>query len=51
MVSLTKLPGEPFLIRIAFFVRIGAMQEASMAMMRSALGGIPAEVLPRNRLS
>jgi Zn-dependent protease/predicted transcriptional regulator len=31
----------PFLIFIAFFVWIGATQEASMATMKSALGGIP----------
>lgn len=31
----------PFLILIAVFVWIGAAQEASMAQMRSALGGIP----------
>lgn len=31
----------PFLIFIALFVWIGATQEASMATMKSALGGIP----------
>jgi CBS-domain-containing membrane protein len=31
----------PFLLFIAFFVWIGATQEASMVQMRSALGGIP----------
>ena len=31
----------PFLIFIAFFVWIGAAQEASMAQMKSSLGGIP----------
>lgn len=31
----------PFLVFIAFFVWIGAGQEASMAQMKSALGGIP----------
>jgi len=31
----------PFLIFVAFFVWIGAAQEASMAQMKSALGGIP----------
>lgn len=31
----------PFLLFIALFVWIGAAQEASMAMMKSALGGIP----------
>jgi len=33
--------GNPFLLFIAFFVWIGAAQEASMAQMRSSLGGIP----------
>jgi len=33
--------GHPFLIFIAFFVWIGAAQEASMALMKSSLGGIP----------
>jgi CBS domain-containing protein len=33
--------GNPFLLFIAFFVWIGATQEASMVQMRSALGGIP----------
>jgi CBS domain-containing protein len=32
----------PFLLFIAFFVWIGAAQEASMVQMKSALGGIPA---------
>jgi len=32
---------DPFLIFIALFVWIGAAQEASMAQMKSALGGIP----------
>ncbi len=31
----------PFLVFIAFFVWIGAQQEASMVQMKSALGGIP----------
>jgi Zn-dependent protease/CBS domain-containing protein len=31
----------PFLLFIAFFVWIGAAQEASLALMKSALGGIP----------
>jgi Zn-dependent protease len=31
----------PFLVFIAFFIWIGAAQEASMVQMRSALGGIP----------
>ena len=33
----------PFLIFIAFFVWIGAAQEASMVQMKSALGGIPVQ--------
>jgi Zn-dependent protease/predicted transcriptional regulator len=33
----------PFLLFIAFFVWIGAAQEASMATMKSALGGIPVQ--------
>jgi Zn-dependent protease/CBS domain-containing protein len=33
--------GNPFLMFIALFVWIGAAQEASMATMKSALGGIP----------
>ena len=33
--------GNPFLLFIAFFVWIGAAQEASMATMKAALGGIP----------
>ncbi|MCS6950698.1 MAG: site-2 protease family protein [bacterium] len=33
----------PFLLFIAFFVWIGAAQEASMVQMRSALGGIPVQ--------
>lgn len=33
----------PFLLFIAFFVYIGAAQEASMVQMKSALGGIPVE--------
>jgi Zn-dependent protease len=33
--------GNPFLLFIAFFVWIGAAQEASMAQMKSSLGGIP----------
>lgn len=33
--------GNPFLLFIAFFVWIGAAQEASMVQMKSALGGIP----------
>ncbi|MDH7568313.1 MAG: site-2 protease family protein [Armatimonadota bacterium] len=35
------LLGNPFLLFIAFFVWIGAAQEAAMVQMRSALGGIP----------
>jgi len=35
------LVGNPFLLFIAFFVWIGASQEASMVQMKSALGGIP----------
>ena len=31
----------PFLLFIAFFVWIGAAQEASMVQMKTALGGIP----------
>jgi hypothetical protein len=30
----------PFLLFIAYFVRIGVAQEASLALMRTALGGI-----------
>jgi len=33
--------GNPFLVFIALFVWIGAAQEASMAQMKSSLGGIP----------
>ena len=33
--------GNPFLLFIAFFVWIGAAQEASMVQMKTALGGIP----------
>jgi Zn-dependent protease len=33
--------GNPMLMFIAFFVWVGAAQEASMAQMKSALGGIP----------
>lgn len=33
--------GNPFLLFIAFFVWIGAAQEASMVTMKAALGGIP----------
>lgn len=33
--------GNPFLLFIAFFVWIGAAQEASMGTMKAALGGIP----------
>jgi CBS domain-containing protein len=33
----------PFLVFIAFFVWIGAAQEASMVLMKSALAGIPVE--------
>ena len=33
----------PFLIFIAFFVWIGATQEASMAQLKSAIGGIPVQ--------
>jgi predicted transcriptional regulator len=35
------LIGNPFLLFIAFFVWIGAAQEASLVQMKSALGGIP----------
>jgi Zn-dependent protease len=35
------LSGNPFLVFIAFFVWMGAAQEASMTQIRSALGGIP----------
>ena len=35
----------PFLVFIAFFVWIGAAQEASMVQMKSALGGIPVRQL------
>jgi CBS-domain-containing membrane protein len=35
------LMGNPFLLFIAFFVWIGAAQEASMVQMKAALGGIP----------
>jgi Zn-dependent protease len=35
------LVGNPFLLFIAFFVWIGAAQEASLVQMKSALGGIP----------
>jgi Zn-dependent protease/predicted transcriptional regulator len=35
------LIGNPFLLFIAFFVWIGAAQEASMVQLKSALGGIP----------
>jgi Zn-dependent protease len=39
--GLVGLFWNPFLIFIAFFVWIGAAQEASMVQMKSALGGIP----------
>ncbi len=39
--GLVGLVWNPFLIFIAFFVWIGAAQEASMVQMKSALGGIP----------
>jgi Zn-dependent protease len=39
--GLVGLFTNPFLLFIAFFVWIGAAQEASMVQMRSALGGIP----------
>lgn len=35
------LSGNPFLVFIAFFVWLGAAEEASVAQIRSALGGIP----------
>ncbi|MCC6484077.1 MAG: site-2 protease family protein [Armatimonadetes bacterium] len=35
------MAGNPFLIFIAFFVWIGAAEEASMVQMKTALGGIP----------
>ena len=41
--GLIGLFANPFLIFIAFFVWIGAGQEAAMAQMKSALGGIPLE--------
>jgi len=37
------LLGNPFLLFIALFVWIGAGQEATMAQMRSALGGLPVD--------
>ena len=39
--ALMGLLGNPFLLFIAFFVWIGAAQEASMVQMRTALSGIP----------
>ncbi|MBN1310342.1 MAG: CBS domain-containing protein, partial [Anaerolineae bacterium] len=39
--GLIGLLSNPVLLFIAFFVWIGAQQEASMVMMKSALGGIP----------
>lgn len=39
--GLLGLFGNPMLLFIAFFVWIGAAQEASMVQMKSALGGIP----------
>jgi CBS domain-containing protein len=39
--GLVGLFGNPFLLFIAFFVWIGAAQEASMVQMRVSLGGIP----------
>jgi len=39
--GLVGLFSNPILLFIAFFVWIGAQQEASMVMMKSALGGIP----------
>jgi CBS domain-containing protein len=41
--GLVGLFSNPFLLFIAFFVWIGAGQEAAMTQMRSALGGIPLE--------
>ena len=41
--GLIGLFGNPFLIFIALFVWIGAGQEATMAQMKAALGGIPLE--------
>ena len=41
--GLVGLFANPFLLFIAFFVWIGAGQEASMVQMKSALGGIPVE--------
>ncbi len=39
--GIVGLFSNPFLVFIAFFVWIGAQQEASMVQMKSALGGIP----------
>jgi len=39
--GIVGLFSNPFLLFIAFFVWIGAQQEASMVQMKSALGGIP----------
>src|SRR5215207_3478177 len=39
--GLAGLFGNPFLLFIAFFVWIGASQEASMVQMRNTIGGIP----------
>jgi Zn-dependent protease len=39
--GLAGLFGNPFLLFIAFFVWIGASQEASMVQMRNSIGGIP----------
>jgi len=41
--GLVGLFTNPFLVFIALFVWIGAQQEASMAQMKSALGGIPVQ--------
>ena len=43
MIGLLGLFGNPFLIFIAWFVWIGAGQEAAMTQMKAALGGIPIE--------
>lgn len=58
--GLAGLFGNPFLLFIAFFVWIGAQQEASLVQMKSSLGGIPVQramltdyhsVSPRNNLA
>jgi Zn-dependent protease/CBS domain-containing protein len=60
VLGLVGLFSNPFLVFIAFFVWIGAGQEASIVQMKSALGGIPVtramlidfqSVTPRDRLS